>query len=147
MPIELWKIPFSNLGSIIVWEERLSLILVGFENGSIICYRIQTEKKSKEYTLFNEVVKHINCVTGMAVNPQSGHLYSIGKDNYLITTDLSKPTTVLKEIDFLEELTYMLNDKINKRLFISDGKGDIFILNYKEGPLQPLFQIKPSKPL
>jgi len=39
----------------------------------------------------------------------------------------------MKEINFLEELTYMLNDKENKRLFISDGKGDIFLLNYKEG--------------
>lgn len=106
---------------------------IGFDDGNIICLRVATQKGYAEYTEFCEIKKHTSSVNGIAFNSLTGHVYSIGRDKCLITTDLANPSSILKEREFVNELTCLITNEY--RLIIGDSMGNIYIFNFEDGPL------------
>lgn len=136
----LWEAQYQHRASMLRWDEKLTILGVGFDTGLIICLRVSTHKGYSEYQEFCEIRKHTQCINGIAFNCLTGHVYSISKDKCLITTDLANPNSVLKEKEFLNELTCLITNEY--RLFVGDAVGNVYIFNFREGPLQAAHQIK-----
>jgi len=90
------------------------------------------------------VRRHTQRITGCGFYSLLATLYTISKDKTLVVTDITKtvnfaleglikiiffknPLFFQLEKSFLNELTYLLVDNPNKRMFISDVTGTIHI--------------------
>ncbi|CAK56303.1 unnamed protein product (macronuclear) [Paramecium tetraurelia] len=136
----LWTIQYQQRGTMIKWDEKLTILGIGFDDGHIICLRIATNKKYQEYSEFCYIHKHTQAVNGIEFNSLTGHCYSISKDKCLITTDLANPSSILKEKEFVNELTCLTTNQY--RLFVGDNVGSIYIFSFENGPLHAVHQIK-----
>ncbi|CAD8060388.1 unnamed protein product [Paramecium sonneborni] len=136
----LWTLQYQQRGTMMRWDEKLTILGIGFDDGQIVCLRIPTNKQYLEYSEFCCIHKHTQSINGIAFNNLTGHCYSIGRDKCLITTDLANPSNVLKEKDFTNELTCMTTNQY--RLFVGDNIGSIYIFSFENGPLHAIHQIK-----
>jgi hypothetical protein len=46
----------------------LTILILGYENGTILALRVSSERNYKEYSEFCTVSKHTDAVTGIVVN-------------------------------------------------------------------------------
>ena len=103
----------------------------------MLVLRVSTEKGYKETTEYGFYVKHTDVITGLATNALTGQLYSVSRDRTFITLDLSNPNNVIKDKEFAHELTFMLQQRSERRVLISDSFGNVFIFRYDSGTLEP----------
>jgi WD40 repeat protein len=74
------------------------------------------------------VKRHTECINDLAFLGTTGTLYSVSKDKHLILTEMNRVDTYfIEEKIFTHELTGIILDKENKRIFVSDAQGSIHI--------------------
>lgn len=127
----LWTESFELRATKLAWNKELTILGVGFQNGSVTCIRVESEKHYGSHYEFGRMRKHTSAVLGMVINPLTGYMYSIAKDNCLISTDLGDYDGNFKEKAFKTKLTLMLDDRINYRFFLGDKDGNLYMLGYQ----------------
>ncbi len=78
---------------------------------------------------------------GLAYDPNMGFLYSIGEDSMLKVTDLNLKEPVYEEQVGSGGLKVLVHDKENKRLFLGDGIGGVYIYGHKNHPPECLGKV------
>eukprot|EP01016_Furgasonia_blochmanni_P039362 TRINITY_DN4880_c0_g1_i2.p1 TRINITY_DN4880_c0_g1~~TRINITY_DN4880_c0_g1_i2.p1 ORF type:complete len:567 (+),score=161.86 TRINITY_DN4880_c0_g1_i2:131-1831(+) len=125
---KLWRKNFGSGVSCIEWDDDLALLGVGLEDGTIECLSLAPEHNFENYDEFCIVKRHTDTVNDMAFLGTTGTLYSVSKDKHLILTEMNRVDTYfIEEKIFTHELTGIILDKENKRIFVSDSQGSIHI--------------------
>jgi len=124
---KLWQYSLSSEGTSLTWDHGLTILAIGHANGLIECLRVSTELEYEKYTSFCKIHCHTQNITGIILLPDTGHLLSSSLDKYLVKTDIANNEAHLAEKEHPQALTTMIMDKANRRFFVGDSVGTIFI--------------------
>jgi len=124
---KLWTKTFQTQVIVLYWDQATCHLLVGKDDGSVTILKVSSELNYIKYDEVMTLKQHSARVMGVFLESISEHIYSIGEDKRLKIHDLRKNALVEEISVGSSALTVLLPDKENKRLFISNRNGQVFI--------------------
>jgi len=77
-----WKTDHESLPTALTYSLQLGLVLVGFSNGQIHCYFINSEEAKMQFAA------HKGAVRGLLLTADSAQVVSVGEDRRMVATDI-----------------------------------------------------------
>ena len=131
---KLWTKSYPMQTGSVYWDNESSHLLVGLDNGIIICYKVAPELNYLQYDEICEINCHTNRVMGMSFDIKTGCILSVGSDKKFKITEIHYKECVSGNKKSKIELTVgnhgitnLIHDKKNLRAFITNEIGVIYI--------------------
>lgn len=124
---KLWTKTFQTQVINLYWDQATSNLIVGKDDGTITVLKVSAELN---YIKYDEVLTskvHQARVMGACLDSISEYIYTVGEDKRFKVFDLNKNTIVSDIACGNTMLTQLIYDKENKRLFISNRSGQVFV--------------------
>jgi len=123
---DLWEKEYKYLIGSFHWDPKLTLMVVGLDNGMIDCILV-AEGEFQQFEDFGTMKVHENKVTGVVTDASKGLLYSISWDKQFVVTQISTQKQGARLTPSRHALTSIYYDEQNERVFIGSAVGEIFI--------------------
>jgi len=133
---KLWTKTFQTQVIVLHWDQATCNLLVGKDDGTVTILKVSSELNYIKYDEVSTLKLHAQRVMGVYLDSISEYIYTIGEDKKLMIHDMNKNTKVEEITVGSAMLTVLLADKENKRLFISNRNGQVFI--YDISPKTPV---------
>lgn len=78
---------------------------------------------------------------GLSFDTETRYITSISEDGFLRTTDISTKEIQYEELINATGIKYLIDDKENKRLFLADGEGWVYIYSKKHYPPECIIKV------
>ena len=137
---------FTSQATCLSYDSGTNSLAVGMANGKIKVFEVPNNFEFIKGVPYesNEIEAHTGKVTGICMDPYIGYVYSIGTDGNLCVSDRTSCEHYwTKKFDKFE-LTSLLYDEENRRVFIGDNAGVIHVFSIKKYPPKRLTSIQTS---
>lgn len=137
---------FKSQATCVQFDESTNSLAVGLENGKIRVFEIPPNFEFLKDVPYesNQIEAHTSGVTGLCLDSFIGYVYSIGKDGTFCVSDKTSCEKYwTKKFDKFQ-LTSLLHDKENRRIFAGDSGGYIHVFSIKKYPPKRITSIRTS---
>lgn len=121
----LWSKTFPKQAICLYWDATSSSLFVGLDEGKLSCLKIPADSNFIRYEEQFEKQVHDERIMGIYYDNISGIIYTVGEDKAFKTIQKNEVTNSVKPSN--NGLTCLVGDKENKRAFVSDRGGSVFI--------------------
>lgn len=141
----VWELTLTETITCFKYNQKLTILCIGLDDGQIMFLRIKTEKNSQEYEKYGKVAVHSAPVCGIASDYTNSKVYSVCLNGQLVITSLvdqemfvsfnlmNKPSNLLLSADlrtiFLpvkrEVIKFDIESETEKKAFVVDFSGFI----------------------
>jgi len=138
---KLWGTNFESQAIVLYWDQICSILVIGKDNGSIMILKVS----GPDYSQYEQVCNfqaHSKRIMGLYLNSITEYVYSIGEDKKFNVHHAKNGGIVANIYCGSNPLTNMIVDKENKRAFISNKNGHIFIFDISSRMPRIIFHIK-----
>jgi WD40 repeat protein len=130
---KLWTKTFQTQVICMVWDSAASSLIVGKDDGSLTALKVSADVNYIKYDEYLTVNKHHEKrIMGIHYDPITEYIYTIGEDKKFKVFDLSHNITVSDLSVGNALLSCLAGDRDNKRAFISNRSGQIFIYDISQ---------------
>jgi WD40 repeat protein len=127
---KVWTKTFQSQVIHLHWEPTSCLLTCGKDDGSVTILKVSSELNYIKYDEVISTKNHLQRVMGVYVDPITQYCYTISEDKKFKVFDVNK-NNVVADISCGNNMLSALDvDKDNKRMFISNRSGQIFIYDY-----------------
>lgn len=117
---------FKSEPILLKYSKLLNILLIGFDDGSINCYKVSGDDLMNISLSFEEEV-HKGRVMGMEIDEKRELIYSIGEDCCLRVYDIKKKVEIYYEIVSTYKLRALYFDPVSNKTIITDGNGKLYV--------------------
>ena len=115
------------------YNEMLSLIAVGGDNGSLNLFHWDKDDALKYTELYSEKI-HTSRIMGVVIDERQECIYTISEDRNFSVFDLKAKSLVSETICSTKKLTEMVVDFRNKIAYVADRGGSIQVISLAASP-------------
>ena len=134
--IKKWEKGFTEQIGTINFDIEKSMLMIGLDTGRIIIYKTGIENYYSNYTEVINIKPHSNRIMGLDDDIEKNVIYSCGSDNKFIMSYLNSSNKYIVIDNTISGFTNLKFDKKNKRIFLTNTIGQLFIyLTEKEIPI------------
>ena len=101
--------------------------MIGLNTGIIIIYKTNFENYYSNYKEVINIKAHSNRIIGLDDDIEKNVIYSCGSDNIFIMSYLNSSNLYIVIDNTISEFTNLKFDKKNKRIFLTNILGQLFI--------------------
>ena len=132
---KIWGKPFPFQTGVIHWDDINEIYCIGLDDGRVFAYKGDSKTYYLEMNKICELSFHTDRVMGIAIDPTTLKLYSCSTDKTFIVTDLTKKCVDNTLINTsLTGYTNMELDSNNRRIFLTNENGELFVYSIKTSP-------------
>ncbi|KAM3143094.1 hypothetical protein pb186bvf_004680 [Paramecium bursaria] len=123
----VWNKTYPSQAICMYWDPTTSTLLVGLDEGKINVLKIPAENGFARYDETADVKAHQGRVMGLFFDSINSTIHSVSEDKKYKVLDVSRQITIADIQPSQQGLTGFVADKDNRRAFVSDRAGYIFI--------------------
>lgn len=138
---KLWTKSYPCLMASIFWNEDLTMLTVGLDNGKVSCLRVSTELNYMQYDEYCTLENHASKVTGVATDASAGMVHSVSHDKHYKIIDINQQEVVSDVVVGTAPLSCLILDEY-KRAFVSNNAGVVFIYDVAVYPARVLHSVQ-----
>jgi hypothetical protein len=124
---KMWTKTFQTQVINMYWDHTTSNLIVGKDDGSVTVLKVSAELNYLKYDEILTNKLHQGRIMGLCLESISEYIYTASEDKRLKVFDLKNNNVVTDIACGSSMLTELLYDKENKRIFISNRGGQVFI--------------------
>ena len=125
---------FPEQTGCISWNKNSNTIHIGLDTGKIVFYKINPDSNFTQFEPYIEFKPHKGLVTGIMYDSETGFIYSVSDDNYFYISEISNLKNRHEILEGPCGFTGLYEDQENKRLFLTNKMGMIFVYLNQEHP-------------
>ena len=126
----LWvKAYYHSKANVINFNRKQLFLLIGLNEGVIKIFKTSKESNYSNYSKLRKCEgNHKNKITGLEYDEKKGYIYSCGKDNRFLMTNINN-SNVIEIAKSAYGYTGLIFDRKNKRMFLTNEGGYLSIFN------------------
>ena len=118
---------FSEQTGCISWNRSSNTIHLGLDSGRILFYKLNPDSNFSQFEQYIDFKPHKDRVTGIMHDESTGYIYSVSKDKRFFVTELSYLDNPSEILEGPCGFTGLYEDKENKRIFLVNEMGMLFV--------------------
>ena len=131
---KIWAKPFPIQTGTLFWEDKNEILCVGNDDGKIYVFKAKPNTHYMEMNTVAEMAYHTNRVMGLALDPETLHLYSCSSDQTFYVTDLKNKKAHIVIAQSVAGYTNLELDAKNKRIFLTTENGEFQVFSLLKFP-------------
>jgi WD40 repeat protein len=123
----LWTKTYQTQIIVIYWEPNACILVVGGDDGTLSVLKVSSELNFIKYDEVISTKLHLARVMGVYLDNITNFVYTCGEDKKFKVFDYLKNDTIADLTLGTADLTALLVERENKRAFIANRTGQVFI--------------------
>lgn len=87
---KLWGYPSTKGGRIVRWNPGMTILMIGYDDGTVVCLQVKIEQKFTKFEEFCIVRRHVSAISGLEIYEPTAIMFSISRDKTIVLTDLTQ---------------------------------------------------------